>query len=374
MAVYLDHAATTPILEDIAKEIYQAMLDCNGNPSSTHQYGRLSRTKIESARAEIAHILGASTGEIFFTSCATEANNMILNRAPIDLGVARIISSPLEHHCILHTLERLEHEQGIEVVLLDVNHEGRVNIESLEELLPSNKKTLVSLMHVNNELGNVLDLERVAALCNEGAAYFHTDAAQGVGKFAYNLETLGAHFLTASGHKFHAPKGIGFMYMRHDAQLKPWLTGGAQERNIRSGTENLHGIIGIHKAMMQAYDHLDDRVTHLQQIKSHLKKELRERFVDIMFNGTENSQSPHILSVSFPPSAKNDMLDMLLDMDGILVSGGSACSSGSVKASHVLEAIGSPSDRKTIRFSFSHVTQMDEINKTVQALENILLG
>ncbi len=372
MEVYLDHAATTPLLPEVVETIYDAMRNINGNPSSTHKLGRIAKTKIEQARKSVASQLVASAGEIFFTSCATEANNMVLTRCIKDLGVQRIISSPIEHHCILHTLERVETEHNTKVDLLDVNPKGAINLEQLEELLAaSEEKTLVCLMHVNNELGNVLDLEKVGNICQSHNALFHTDAAQSMGKYAFDLSQNLIHFLTASGHKFHAPKGIGFLYMNANTILKPMLTGGAQERNVRSGTENLHGIIGLHKAFDLAYAEVEERNRKLAELKSNMKNQLQTLIPGVLFNGTIEQQSSHILSVSFPPSPKNEMLDFLLDMENIMVSGGSACSSGSVKASHVLEAIGCDADYKTIRFSFSHINTPEEIDFTCNSLAKI---
>ncbi len=372
MEVYLDHAATTPLLPAVVETIYEAMKTTNGNPSSTHKLGRIAKTKIEQARKSIALQLVASAGEIFFTSCATEANNMVLTRCIKDLGVKRIISSPIEHHCILHTLDRVEEEDKVEVVLLDVNQQGAISLEQLNEVLASSDdKTLVCLMHVNNELGNILDLQKVGEICQAHSALFHTDAAQSMGKFNYDLSQNLIHFLTASGHKFHGPKGAGFLYMNANTILKPLLTGGAQERNVRSGTENLHGIIGLHAAFNLAYEEFDARNAKLTALKASMKEKLVELIPGILFNGTTDRQSCHILSASFPPSPKNEMLDFLLDMESIMISGGSACSSGSVKASHVLEAIGSSAEYKTIRFSFSHINTQEEIDFTCDTIAGI---
>lgn len=372
--LYFDSAATTVLLPEVIESMSHALQTLHGNPSSVHTSGRISRTKIEQARKTIAHYLNASIGEIFFTSCATESNNMVLRRSIKDLGVKRIISSPIEHHCILHTLEDLEKNESLQIEYLNVDSEGTIDYSQLEQLLSEDIPTLVSLMHVNNELGNVLDLEKVGELCSSNNAFFHTDAAQSIGKFKFNLSQSNVHFLSGSAHKFHGPKGIGFLYIEGNTSISPILTGGAQERNMRSGTENLYGIIGMEAAITSAEKNFESRLSILGELKSSLKEKINHCFPDATFNGIHNSnfQSPHILSVSFPPHPKNSMLDFSLDMEGIAVSGGSACASGSVKASHVLEAINADPERKTIRFSFSHLNTENEIQSLIQSLQKIL--
>lgn len=375
MRVYFDNAATTPISEAVVDAMIPVLREQYGNPSSIHAEGRSVRALIESARKTVAQCIGASTGEIFFTSGGTESNNMALKCAVRDLGVKRIISSPLEHHCGLHTIEALAHFEGVEVVWLPVDAKGYVNLEALENALQTSNetKTLVSLMHANNEVGTMLDLEKVTALCHQYGALLHTDTVQTVGHFPVNVQKTPVHFLSGAAHKFHGPKGVGFIYISAEAPIKPFIDGGSQERNMRGGTENVYGIVGLAKALDLACKEMEPRSAYILEIRNYLKERLLETFEDMEFNGDPDGDSLYtVLSVSFPPSPKNEMLLFSLDIAGISVSGGSACSSGTEKGSHVLEAIGADPQRKSVRFSFSHYNTHAEVDFVIEKLRSVL--
>lgn len=375
MRVYFDNAATTPISEEVVAAMIPVLREQYGNPSSIHAEGRSVRALIESARKTVAQCIGASTGEIFFTSGGTESNNMALKCAVRDLGVKRIVSSPLEHHCGLHTIEALAHFEGVEVVWLPVDAKGYVNLEALESTLQTGgeTKTLVSLMHANNEVGTMLDLERVSALCRQYGALLHTDTVQTVGHFPVNVQKTPVHFLSGAAHKFHGPKGIGFIYISAEAPIKPFIDGGSQERNMRGGTENVYGIVGLAKALDLACKEMEPRSAYILEIRNYLKTRLLETFEDMEFNGDPDGDSLYtVLSVAFPPSPKNEMLLFSLDIAGISVSGGSACSSGTEKGSHVLEAIGADPQRKSVRFSFSHYNTRAEVDFVIEKLKSVV--
>jgi cysteine desulfurase len=377
--IYFDNAATTPVDDEVIDTILTTMRGYFGNPSSIHAEGRSARSLIESARKTVAQCIGASTAEVFFTSSATESNNMALKCAVRDQGIRRIISSKTEHHCGLHSIESLQHEAGIEVVWLPVDLYGRIDYQALEDALamPDAPKTMVSLMHGNNEIGTMIDLDRVAALCAEHGALFHSDTVQTIGRFPIDVQKTRVHFLAGSAHKFHGPKGIGFVYIRSETPLKPFIDGGSQERNMRAGTENLYGIVGLAKALELACRHMEARSAAIRTLRDYLKTQLSGVFHDIQFNGTagldmEENGLYTVLSVSFPPSSRNEMLLLNLDIEGVSASGGSACTSGTEKGSHVLEAIGADPGRKSVRFSFSHFNSKTEVDLLVEKLKKIL--
>ncbi|GAB4490361.1 MAG: cysteine desulfurase family protein [Saprospiraceae bacterium] len=373
--VYFDNAATTPIAEEVIAAMLPVLREQYGNPSSIHAEGRSVRAIIESARKTVARCIGASTAEIFFTSGGTESNNMAIKCAVRDLGVRRIISSPTEHHCGLHTIETEEKTDGVEVVWLPVDERGRVDLEALEQALQDSAgvKTLVSLMHANNEIGTMLPLERVSALCRQYGALFHSDTVQTVGHFPINVQKTPVNFLSGAAHKFHGPKGVGFIYINPESPIKPFINGGAQERNMRGGTENVYGIVGLAKALELATAEMEERTVHIREVRNYLKERLLENFEDIQFNGDHDGECLYtVLSVSFPPSPKNELLLLSLDIAGVSASGGSACSSGAEKSSHVLEAIGADPARKSIRFSFSHYNTKEEVDFVVEKLKAIL--
>lgn len=375
MRVYFDNAATTAISEEVIDAMLPALRHLYGNPSSIHAEGRAARAALESARKTVAQCIGAGTGEIFFTSGGTESNNMAIKCAVRDLGVQRIISSPTEHHCGTHAIETVQKVKGVEVVWLPVDERGRIDYHALETALAHSegKKTLVSLMHANNEVGTMTDIARVSELCRQYDALFHSDTVQTVGHFPVNVQEIPVNFLSGAAHKFHGPKGVGFIYINPQTPIKPFIDGGAQERNMRGGTENVYGIIGMAKALELACSEMNARTEHILDIRNYLKDRLLEEFEDVHFNGDWDGSSLYtVLNVSFPPSPKNEILLLSLDIAGISCSGGSACSSGSEKGSHVLEAIGADPGRKSIRFSFSHYNTREEVDYVVAKLKSIL--
>lgn len=381
MRVYFDNAATTPVAPEVIEVISKAMRNLYGNPSSIHADGRMARTAVEDARKIVAKNIHAGIGEIFFTSGGTESNNMILKNAVRDLGVRRFISSPIEHHCVLHTLECLKKTSNIEVDYVKIDKKGRIDLADLEVLLKnSTQKTLVSLMHANNEIGTMIDLEAVGAVCAEHQALFHSDTVQTMGYFPINVQQTKIHFLTGSAHKFHGAKGVGFVYINSDITLQPFIDGGSQERNMRGGTENVPGILGLAKALEMAYEDMYDRQDEIIGVRNYLKNRLVEEFEDIAFIGEtgddENgvmSELYHykILNVSFPPSMKAELLLFNLDIAGISASGGSACSSGAEGGSHVLDALEIDPNRKCIRFSFSHLNTLEEADFVIDKLKTM---
>ena len=336
--IYLDNAATTPLSPEVIEAMHAVMKDQFGNPSSIHAEGRQSRAIIEQARKQVAQTIGASIGEIFFTSGGTESNNMALKCSVRDLGVKRIISSKVEHHCILHTLERLEKEEKIEVNFVDIDDKGQPNLDHLAQLLNSSeKKTLVSLMHGNNEVGTLLPLERVGEICAEHNAYFHSDTIQTMGFYPIDVTSSNISFLSGSAHKFHGPKGVGFIYINGDNIIQPYLDGGAQERNMRAGTENIYGIVGLAKALELAVSAVDDHREHITGLRSYFVDQIKQIIPEATFNGDLENGHYKVINISFPPSPKTDLLLLNFDIAGISVSGGSACSSGADAGSHVIQ-------------------------------------
>jgi cysteine desulfurase len=373
--VYFDNAATTPVSEEVIEAMLPVLRSQYGNPSSIHAEGRSVRAILEGARKTVAQCIGASTAEIFFTSGGTESNNMAIKCAVRDLGVRRIISSPTEHHCGLHTIETIEQQKDVEVVWLPVDDRGRVDVEALEQALRESAgvRTLVSLMHANNEIGTLLDLSRVSAICREYGVLLHTDSVQTVGHFPIDVQKTPVNFLSGAAHKFHGPKGVGFIYINSQSPIKPFIDGGAQERNMRGGTENVYGIVGLAKALELATTQMESRAAHITAVRNYMKERLTETFEDIQFNGDHDGRFLYtVLSVSFPPSPKNELLLLSLDIAGISASGGSACSSGAEKGSHVLGAIGADPGRKSIRFSFSHYNTKADVDFAVEKLKTIL--
>lgn len=371
MRIYFDNAATTPLLPEVADAMTEVLRDHFGNPSSIHAEGRKARAIIENARKTVANAIGASLSEVFFTSCGTEAANMAIKCSVRDLGVRRIITAPTEHHCVLHTVEHLE-KIGIPIVWLGVDERGRINYRELEkhlsETIPEGR-TLVCLMHANNEIGTMIDLERVAALCREYEALFQTDTVQTIGHFPINLSQTPVSFLTGSAHKFHGPKGIGFLYVNSDNIIHPYLHGGSQERNMRAGTENVAGIAGLAKALELAVKEMDQRRAHIESLRSRMLEQILDRVSGVMPLGDFDGQYLYtVLNLSFPANAKSDLLLMNLDIAGISASGGSACSSGAEAASHVIQAIGLDPDRKAVRFSFSHLNTLEEVDRVVETV------
>jgi cysteine desulfurase len=372
--VYLDNAATTALDKQVLDEMLPYLTEHFGNPSSIHGYGRKAKSAIEKARKAVAKYLNASTAEVFFTGSGTEGSNTIIKCAVRDLGVNRIISSTIEHHCVLHSVEAMA-RQGVQVDYVNLDAQGRVDYNHLEELLKAtNAKTLVSLMHSNNEIGTLLDLERVSALCQTYGAYFHSDTVQTIGYFPFDVQKTKIHFLGGSAHKFHGPKGIGFLYVNSEAAIKPFLDGGSQERNMRAGTENVAGIVGLGKALELAIENMEANRQYILGLKQYMIAQLQQHIPGILFNGdiTPEGSNYKVLSVSLPPNEKAELTLFNLDMAGIAASGGSACTSGSEKGSHVLEGIHADPARKAVRFSFSKHTTNDDIDYAVQALKQII--
>lgn len=374
MRIYLDNAATTCLDERVIAAMTEVMTGCYGNPSSIHAHGREARSIIEKARKQIAEYIHVSPAEIFFTSGGTEANNMILRRSVEDLGVTHIISSPIEHHAVTHTLEELEHGDRIRLSHVRIDDCGRVDMEHLQELLQTNDKTLVSLMHANNEIGTMINLQQVGELCRTAGALFHSDTVQTMAHFPLDIRQINIHFLTCSAHKFHGPKGTGFLYCSSDLKIKPFITGGAQERNMRAGTENIYGIVGLSKALEIAYSEMEEHQHHIRGLKNYMIQRLRETIPGIGFNGDVSDNSLYtVLSVRFPATPDAEMFLMKLDISGISASGGSACSSGSNVGSHVLAALHVPDDQPSVRFSFSRFNTTAEIDKVVEVLKGMLV-
>ena len=372
--IYLDHAASTPLHPQVIHFMHEAMLSNYGNPSSIHSEGRTSRALIEKARKSMANHFNCSIGEIFFTSGATESSNMIIQGAVSGLGVQTIITAATEHHAVLHTIEVLEKEGKIKVIYLPLDNEGNPSIISLEEHLSNqeNKKVLVSLMHSNNETGSLLDWESVGAICQKYDALFHSDTVQSVGFYDIDLQNIPVHFIVGSAHKFNGPKGVGFVYIRNENAIPPFQHGGSQERNMRGGTENLLGIVGMALALDLAMSEKSERFAHLEKLKLQLFNGLKDVIPGIQINGPglENSH-PKILNIGFPPNPKATMILFNLDIEGISASGGSACSSGTDTGSHVLRAIHPENQHISVRFSFSHLNTSSEVDKVIEIISNI---
>ncbi len=367
--IYLDNAASTPLTPEVVLAMQEALATYAGNPSSIHLEGRSARARIEESRKRLAKLLNASIGEIFFTSGGTEANNTAIKCAVRDLGVRRIISTAIEHHAVTHSIESMHREHGVEVVELALDSKGIINLNELEQLLSnSTTKTLVSIMHANNEIGNINPIDKIAQLCEQYQALLHTDAVQTVGHLPIDLQTFKVHFLSASAHKFHGPKGIGILFVRQGNTIRPLIDGGGQERNLRGGTESIHNIIGMAVAMESAIEEYTLRRTHIEYLKAYFITKLQELNPDIYINGDHENNLYTVLSVSFPPNPRAELLLLQLDISGISASGGSACTSGAEAVSHVLSGIRHPEDRKTIRFSFSHLNTIEEIDHVIRHL------
>lgn len=372
--IYFDNAATTPIDPRVVDAMVPILRENFGNPSSIHTDGRISRSIIERSRKKVASFFNASPSEFFFTSGGTEADNMILRCGVHDLDVKHIITSPLEHHAVLHTAEELRDQEGIRLSLVKVDAKGKVDLDHLRELLEgSDEKTLVSLMHANNEIATRIPLKQVGEICKEYNALFHSDTVQTMGHYTFDFKDINIHFATCSAHKFHGPKGIGFIYICNSVSLKPMITGGAQERNMRAGTENIYGIVGLTKALELAYEDVEAHQKEIQGIKSYMIQRLKEVVPDVHFNGDSESEDSlyTVLNVCFPSTEIDEMFLYNLDIQGISASGGSACSSGSNIGSHVLSAIGASSERPSVRFSFGRFNTKEDVDACIKVLEKI---
>lgn len=371
--VYLDNAATTSVRPEVADEMIKVLREEFGNPSSTYAIGRRSRALIEAARKTIAKQFNASSSEIIFTSCGTEANNWIIRSSVRDLGVKRIITSKMEHHAVLYTVKQMQKEYGIQVDYINILPDSSFDYKHLDELLQQDIPTLVSLMHVNNEVGTEMDLKKVSDLCQAHNALFHCDTVQSIGKTEIDLSALPIDFIVASAHKFHGPKGIGFAFIRKKNILKPMIFGGEQEKGMRAGTEAPHQVVGMAKALELSYSNLNEERKHITAIKEYCKSKFTDIFSDVHFNGN-GIGFYNILNILLPISSeKAAMLLFQLDIQGIAVSRGSACQSGSQKASHVLSEFLCDEDlaKPNIRVSFSHETTTEDIDRLIEVLQTV---
>lgn len=375
MRIYLDNAATTPLDPEVFDAMKPFMLEDFGNPSSTHAHGRKVRAAIESARKKIAELLNCTPGEIIFTSGGTEADNTILTGGIVSYNVQNIITSAVEHHAVLDTLTTLSKKKHIHLHFVKLDDRGNVDLEHLEFLLHKHHNAIVSLMHANNEIGNLLDIEAVANLCVHHNAYFHSDTVQTVGHYVHDLKKIKVHGITAAAHKFHGPKGVGFMFIRKDKKIQSFMHGGPQERNMRGGTENVYGIVGLAKALEIAYRDLDEHKKYITGLKSRMIEKLKESIPGISFHGESGDLKKSlytVLNVCLPESDQNNLLLFNLDLHGVSASGGSACSSGATAGSHVLGSIYPNSQKGAVRFSFSKFNNVEEIDVAVERLKECL--
>ena len=373
MHVYLDNAATTPMAPEVIEAMTSVMKSDFGNPSSSHFYGRQVKALLETSRRSIAKHLNCSPSEIIFTSGGTEADNMALVSSVNNLGVKRIISTSIEHHAVGHSIESLGKSHSIHFEKVNIDAKGHVDLSHLEELLAQNIPTLVSLMHANNEIATLLPLKKVSEICRKYNAYFHSDTVQTMGHYSFDLQELDLDFIACAAHKFHGPKGTGFLYVNKKNKVESLIHGGAQERGLRGGTENISGIVGLSKAMDLAYEDLAGHHAHIQSLKSYMIDSLLTAFPSIAFHGeTDPEKSLYtVLNVCFPKTEKGGMLLFTLDLKGVAVSGGSACSSGANKGSHVLEGIQADMTRPNARFSFSKYTTKEEIDYALEQVKSV---
>ncbi|WP_316794003.1 cysteine desulfurase family protein [Pedobacter frigoris] len=373
--IYLDNAATTPLDPVVITEMVNVMNTHYGNPSSIHAQGREVRTLIEKARKTVAGLLNATPAEIFFTSGGTEADNTAIRCGIAAYNIKHAITSKIEHHAVEHTLNMLL-KQGVidKLSFVNVDNKGNIDYDHLEELLKTNERSFVSLMHANNELGTLTDIERVGDICEQYDAIYHCDTVQTMGHYAHDVRKLKAHFIVCAAHKLHGPKGVGFLFVNHSIKISPMIFGGAQERNMRGGTENVYGIVGMAKALEIAYAEMQQHQDHIQELKSYLKEKLTAEIPDLYFNGeTAPEKSLYtVLNVSFPAMDMADMLLFNLDINGVAASGGSACSSGSNIGSHVLSGISADPNRPSVRFSFSKYNTKEELDFVVDKVKQIV--
>ena len=372
--IYFDNAATTPLDPVVLEAMMPYFTDKFGNPSSIYSYGRESRLAIENARKSVARILNAHPAEIFFTSGGTESSNTAIAASIHDLGCRHIITSPIEHHATSHTVEHIACQEGVKLSMVKLLDNGHVDLNDLEQLLAnSDEKCLVTLMHANNEIGNMIDLHAVGNICKKYGAIFHSDTVQTVGHFPFDLRSTPVHFITGSGHKFHGPKGVGILYINENVRIKPYIHGGAQERNMRAGTENLYGIVGFAKALELATEQYEAQSSYINGLKLYMMEKVKNVVPGITFNGDPLGRSLYtVLSVSFPKTEKSEMILFALDMNNICVSGGSACTSGADQGSHVIRAINNDPNQVTVRFSFSKHNTKEEIDFVVEKLKEMI--
>jgi len=373
--IYLDNAATTALSPEALEAMMPYLTESFGNPSSIYSLGRSNRVAIESARKTVARSLGVKPSSIFFTSCGTESNNMAILSAIRDLGCTSIITSPIEHHAVLHTAEHYSRQHLLPLDFVSLDQEGVVDYADLEQKLKyhheNGRKSLVSLMYANNEIGSLLDLQRADQLCRKYGAIFHSDCVQAVGHYPINLSETSVHFISASGHKFHGPKGVGILYVNPSLAVAPLIHGGSQERNMRAGTENVYGIIGFARALELAVQSYERDSEYIGGLRSLMRELLQKNLPDVLFNGPENGLYT-VLSVCFPKTSRSESLLTELDQAGICVSGGSACTSGESGGSHVIRALANREGCTTVRFSFSKYNTVEEVEYAVNFLTSVL--
>ena len=375
--IYLDNAATTPLAPKVLEAMMPYMTDFFGNPSSSHSFGRKTKTAIENSRRTIAKALNCSPSEIFFTSGGTEADNLAMHSAVYDQGCKHIITSLIEHSAVIKTAQAYAEKDLAKLSIVNLLPNGHIDLAHLEQLLASNEKSFVTLMHGNNEIANLLPLDKVGELCAQYGAIFHSDTVQTMGHYKFDLNALKVHFVNAAAHKFHGPKGVGFIYINKSLKVNGTITGGGQERGLRGGTENLYGIVGMGKAIELAYADVEEHQNHVSELKQYMKRRLEQELPGVVFNGDSASENSlyTVLNGTFPPTANFDMMLFLLDLEGVACSGGSACSSGATKGSHVLDAIGALKEgRASLRFSFSRFTTKDEIDYALLKLRELCLS
>jgi len=372
--IYLDNAATTALDSTVLESMMPYLTEKFGNPSSIYSYGRESRLAVETARKSVAKILNAHPAEIFFTSGGTEASNTAIFSAVRNLGCEHIISSPIEHHATLHTVEYLYNNGEASLSFVKLLPNGHIDLEHLEKLLAEmDGKTLVTLMHANNEIGNMMDLEVVGELCKLYGAIFHSDTVQTVGHFPFDLRNTPVHFITGAGHKFHGPKGVGILYINENVRIKPFIHGGSQERNMRAGTENVYGIVGFAKALEIATSQYEQESAQIHTLKVYMMEQLKKQIKGVHFNGDPIGRSLYtVLNVSFPKTEKSEMLLFNLDINGICVSGGSACTSGADQGSHVIRAVNNNPNQVAVRFSYSKYNTKPEIDQVIVKLKEVM--
>jgi cysteine desulfurase len=372
--IYFDNAATTALDPIVLDAMMPYLTEKFGNPSSIYSYGRETKMAIETARKSVAKILNAHPAEIFFTSGGTESSNTAIQASIRDLGCRHIITSPIEHHAVTHTVEHLDNLDTVKVSYVKLLPNGHIDLENLEELLAAaEEKTLVTLMHANNEIGNLLDIQAVGELCKLYNAIFHSDTVQTVGHFPFNLRNTPVHFITGAAHKFHGPKGVGLLYINENIRIKPFLHGGAQERNMRAGTENIYGIVGFAKALELATENFETDSAQIGTLKYYMYEQLRKHINGIGFNGDVLGNSLYtVLSASFPKTEKSEMILFNLDINNICASGGSACTSGAEQGSHVIRAINNNPNQVTVRFSFCKHNTKEEVDVVVEKLKGLV--
>ena len=372
--IYLDNAATTPLDKDVLNAMTPYLTEKFGNPSSIYSYGRESRMAIEIARKSVARILNAHPAEIFFNSGGTESTNTAITSSVRDLGCTHIITSPIEHHATLHTVDYLHCRGEAALSYVNVLPDGHIDLEHLHRLLAeSGEKCLVTLLHANNEIGNIMDIHAVGELCKPYGAVFHADTVQTVGHLPFDLRNTPVHFITGAGHKFHGPKGVGLLYINENVKIKPYIHGGAQERNMRAGTENIYGIVGFAKALEIATKNYKEESEYIFSLKKYMMEAVAANIEGAKFNGDPLGNSLYtVLSVSFPKTEKSEMILFNLDINNICASGGSACTSGAEQGSHVIRAINNNPNQVTVRFSFSKFNTRDEIDIVVDNLQKMI--